>query len=128
MAFMTRTTTTDSPESRAAAGDLTGDDYMAIVQSKDVAARVAAAGRIDAPLGALLAFAQDSKTEVRIAVASNQGIGRTTTVIAHIAADKNVDVVRALIDNPSVSIAVLEGIAVSGPRAVRDLARERALV
>lgn len=125
MAIMGRTVTSEGPEARASDGDLTGDEYMALVTSKDVAARAAAAGRLDAPLGALLAFAQDAKVEVRMAVASNLGIGRTTTVIAHLSGDKSADVVRALIDNPEVSEDAVGRIAENGPRAVREYARTK---
>ena len=115
----------DGPETRAVGGDLSGDEYMALVQSKDLSARIAAAGRLDAPMGALIAFAQDSKAEVRVAVASNPGIGRTTTVIAHLASDKNSEVVKALVDNDLVPREAVEKIATDGPRAVRDYARAR---
>lgn len=125
MAIIGRTTVTDSPETRAASGELTGDEYMDLVRSKDVSARVAAAGRADAPLGALIAFTQDPKPEVRAAVASNPGIGRTTTVIARLADDKNIDVVRALIDNPSVPHEAVEKIAADGPKAARGYAQAR---
>ncbi len=125
MAVIDRTTASNGQEAKAAAGDLTGDEYMALVRSKDVSARVAAASRVEAPLGALLAFAQDSKTEVRIAVASNHGIGRTTTVIAHLADDKNTDVVRALVDNPTVPRELIEKVALTGPKALRPYARQR---
>jgi hypothetical protein len=125
MAIIGRTKEGDTPEARVTSGDLSGDEYMALVRSKDVAARIAAAGRIDAPLGALLAFAQDVKPEVRVAVASNPGIGRTTTVIAHLANDRNADVVRALVDNPEVPREAVEQIANGGLRAVRDYARSK---
>ena len=124
MAIIGRTVT-DGPEARASSGELTGDEYMDLVKSKDVSARVAAAGRADAPLGALIAFAQDPKTEVRVAVASNPGIGRTTTVIAHLADDKSMDVVRALVDNPGVPHEAIEKIAADGPKAVRAYAQSR---
>jgi hypothetical protein len=125
MAITGRTTVTDSPEARAASGELTGDEYMNLVRSKDVSARIAAASRPDAPLGALIAFTQDQKPEVRTAVASNPGIGRTTTVIARLSDDKSIDVVRALIDNPAVPHEAIEKIAADGPRAARSYAQAR---
>lgn len=125
MAIIGRQTVTDGTEARAASGTLTGDEYMDFVRSKDVSARVAAAGRADAPLGALIAFTQDSKSEVRAAVASNPGIGRTTTVITRLADDKSMDVLRALIDNPSVPHEALEKIAADGPKAARSYALAR---
>jgi hypothetical protein len=125
MAIIGRTTTNIGPEGKATSGDLSGDEYMVLVRSKDVSARVAAASRVEAPLGALLAFAQDARAEVRMAVASNHGIGRTTTVIAHLADDKNVDVVRALVDNPTVPRDAIEKVALSGPKVLRTYARER---
>lgn len=124
MAIIGRTSV-DGPEARAASGELTGDEYMDIVQSKDVAARVAAAGRPDAPLGALIAFTQDPKQEVRAAVASNPGIGRTTTVIAQLAEDKSIDVVKALVDNPAVPHETVEKIAADGSKAARAYAQEK---
>jgi hypothetical protein len=125
MAVVEQTTGSNDADAAPEATILTGDDYMARVQSKDVAARIDAASRVDAPLGALLAFAQDSKVEVRIAVASNPGIGRTTTVMAHLADDKSPEVVRALVDNPTVTRDVIEKVAVSGPKTVRPHAQER---
>jgi len=125
MAIIGRTSTNIGPEGKASAGDLSGDEYMVLVRSKDVSARVAAASRVEAPLGALLAFAQDARAEVRMAVASNHGIGRTTTVIAHLADDKNIDVVRALVDNPTVPRDAIEKVALSGPKVLRTYARER---
>ena len=98
MAIIGRTTT-DGPETRALGGALTGEDYMSLVASKDVSARAAAAARDDAPLGALLAFAQD----------------------------KNADVARALVANSAVHLAAIARIADVGPRAVRALAQGRLL-
>lgn len=115
--------TTDSPVAGVASGALTGDEYMILVRSKDVSARVAAAGRFDAPLGALIAFTQDSKTEVRVAVAANPGIGRTSTVISQLSEDKSIEVVRALIDNPAVPHETVEKIAADGSRSAREYAQ-----
>lgn len=118
-------TALEGTEEHVASGELTSDEYMVLVQSKDVSARAAAASRSDAPLGALIAFTQDPKPEVRAAVASNPGIGRTTTVVARLAEDKSLDVVKALIDNPAVSHETVEKIATDGARAARAYAQER---
>ncbi len=123
MAIVGRTSV-GGPEARAASGELSGDEYMELVQSKDVSARVAAAGRADAPLGALIAFTQDPKPEVRASVASNPGIGRTTTVIATLSEDKSIDVVKALIDNPAVPHEAVEKIAADGAKAARTYAQK----
>ncbi len=125
MAIIGRTTVNESSEAGSVSGGLTGDEYMTLVRSKDVSARVAAAGRFDAPLGALIAFTQDSKTEVRVAVATNPGIGRTATVIAQLSDDKSIEVVRALIDNPAVPHETIEKIAADGPRLAREYAQAR---
>lgn len=110
---------------RAVDGELSGDDYMALVNAKDTAARVAAAGREDAPLGALIAFTMDKKSEVRAAVAANPGIGRATTVASALADDKSIDVLSALIDNPAVGRSIIERIAADGPKAARSRASVR---
>ena len=126
MAIIGRTTT-DGPESRVLDGVLTGEDYMSLVVSKDTSARAAAAARGDAPLGALLAFAQDPKVEVRVAVASNPAIGRATSIAETLAQDKSADVARALVENSAVHLSVIARIADVGPRAVRALAQGRLL-
>lgn len=126
MAIIGRTTT-DGPESRVLDGALTGEDYMSLVASKDTSARAAAAARDDAPLGALLAFAQDPKVEVRVAVASNPAIGRAASIAETLAQDKSADVARALVENSAVHLAVIARIADAGPRAVRALAQGRLL-
>ncbi len=126
MAIIGRTTT-DGPESRALDGALTGEDYMSLVVSKDTSARAAAAARDDAPLGALLAFAQDPKVEVRVAVASNPAIGRATSIAETLSQDKSADVARALVGNSAVHLSVVARIADVGPRAVRRLAQGRLL-
>lgn len=117
--------TTNGPESRAAGGPLSADDFMLLVQSKDAAARIAAAAREDAPMGALIAFAQDPKVEVRAAVASNPGIGRTTTVGDALARDRSAEVARALVNNAAVGSGVLAIVAEEGHKSVREEARSR---
>lgn len=126
MAIIGRTTT-DGPESRVADGLLTGDDFMSLVASKDASARAAAAARGDAPMGALLAFAQDPKVEVRVAVASNPGIGRAESIAETLAQDKSAEVARALVRNSSVGLSAIARIADVGPRSVRSLAQGRLL-
>ncbi len=117
-------TTTDSPEYRALDGTLSRDDYVSIVVSKDSAAREAAAKREDAPVAALVSFAQDSKAAVRLAVASNSAIDRATSAAAILAEDRSTDVVRALMDNPATPKSVLSMIADNGPRSLRRAAQE----
>ncbi len=116
---------TATPEQRAASGELTGDEFMALVNSRDVRARVAAASRVDAPLGVLVSFAQDRKTEVRVAVAGNSAIGSATAVQSILAEDRSADVARALIRNDDVARAAIELIAQDGPRAARSEASAR---
>jgi hypothetical protein len=116
---------TDRVESRVAGGPLTGDDFMSLVSSKDPSARAAAAARDDAPMGALLAFAQDPKVEVRVAVASNPAIGRAGSIAETLSQDKSADVARALVENHSVGLAAIARIADVGPRSVRPLAQGR---
>jgi hypothetical protein len=117
--------TTDSPEYRALDGSLSGDDYVSIVVSKDASAREAAARSENAPVAALVSFAQDSKSSVRLAVASNPAIGRATSAAAILADDRSADVVRALVDNPATPDMVVSMIADRGPRSVRAAAQER---
>ena len=117
--------TTDSPEFRAIDGTLSGDDYVAIIVSKDVAARAAAASREDAPVAALVSFAQDAKSSVREAVAANPALARATSVAAILAEDRSTDVVRALLNNPATPSAVLSMIADRGPRSLRSAAQDR---
>jgi hypothetical protein len=126
MAIIGRTTT-DGPESRVADESLATADFMSLVSSKDASARAAAAARDDAPMGALLAFAQDSKVEVRVAVASNASIGRAASIADTLAQDRSADVARALVANPSVGLSTIARIAEAGPRAVRALAQGRLL-
>ncbi len=126
MAIIGRTTT-DGPESRVAEKSLAAEDFMSLVSSKDTSARSAAAGREDAPMGALLAFAQDSRVEVRVAVASNPSIGRAASIAETLAQDKSAEVARALVENSSVGLSVIARIADVGPRAVRPLAQGRML-
>ncbi len=124
MAIIGRTAT-DGPESRAIEGSLSPDDFMSLVSSKDASARAAAAGREDAPMGALLAFAQDSKADVRAAVAANPAIGRAASIAETLAQDKSADVARALVGNDSVGLSAIARLADVGPRAVRPLAQAR---
>jgi hypothetical protein len=126
MAIIGRTTI-DGPESRVADGLLTGDDFLSLVSSKDASVRAAAAARDDAPMGALLSFAQDPKVEVRVAVASNPGIGRAASIAETLAQDKSADVARALVQNPAVGLSAIARIADVGPRSVRSLAQGRLL-
>lgn len=126
MAIIGRTTT-DGPESRVGEGLLATEDFMSLVSSKDASARSAAAARDDAPMGALLAFAQDSKVEVRVAVASNPSIGRAASIAETLAQDKSAEVARALVENASVGLSAIARIADVGPRAVRALAQGRLL-
>ena len=113
-------------DKRALAGDdLSGDDYMALVQSKNVEAKVAAAGRQDAPMGALIAFSQDRKVEVRVAVAKNVGIARSTTLGAALVADRAVEVALALVENPAIDDSLIGQIATEGHKGARAAATER---
>jgi len=116
---------TATPESRAALGDLSGEEFMTLVQSRDVTARIAAAGREDAPLGVLVSFAQDRKTEVRVAVATNTIIGHSTAVQSVLADDRAVEVARALIRNSAVSRSIVDLLSKEGPRAARSEAAAR---
>ena len=113
-------TETATPESRAAFGELSGEEFMTLVQSRDVAARIAAAGRDDAPLGVLVSFAQDRKTEVRVAVATNSAIGVSPAIQSVLAEDRAVEVARALIRNSAVTRAIVAKVSEEGPRAARS--------
>ncbi len=121
---------TDVPADRLLAAIQEGEEASAIelidlASSRDVAIRESVAARPDAPISALIVLAQDSKSQVRLALAANAAVARAESVQGMLAADKDSGVALALAANSATSAATLGGLLGHRKRNVRNMARER---
>jgi hypothetical protein len=90
------------------------------VSSRDVKIRESVAARSDAPLSVLIHLAQDAKTSVRVALASNPVIATMVSVIDLLAADKEQDVLLALVNNPAIPVTRLSPLSAHSKKRVRQ--------
>ena len=107
--------------------EASGSELFNLATSKDAKIRESLAARPDAPLSVMILLAQDSKSNVRRALAANPAIGIATSVLSILAGDKDTDVVLALAENaatPAVTLQVLVG---HGKKNVRRSAEARLL-
>ena len=74
---------------------------VALGASRNNLVRATIASRQDCPLGLMVTLAHDFSAEVRCCVARNPLAPRT--VMAYLSADRSVDVVKALVENPSLT-------------------------
>lgn len=94
-----------------------------LAQSNNRTVRETVAGRDDVPLGVQAALSQDDAVEVRAAVAAN--VHTMRSVLDCLSADKNKDVLKALLRNPCVSVEIVDRLAFHRRSDVRRLATAR---
>lgn len=82
--------------------DASAAELLALASSRDVKIRESLAARSDAPLTAMLTLAQDPKSSVREALASNPAVAEASSVVSILSADKDQDVVVALVKNEAI--------------------------
>ncbi len=102
-------------------------ELLALVQSKDVSIRESLAAREDAPMGAFIHLAQDKKSSVRVALASNPSIADKTSVISILSADKDQDVLIALVNNMAIPALRVRILLDSNKKKVRQAVEARLL-
>jgi len=95
-------------------------EFLGLVSSRDVKIRESVAARSDAPLSVLIHLAQDAKTSVRVALASNPVIATMVSVIDLLAADKEQDVLLALVNNPAIPVTRLSPLSAHSKKRVRQ--------
>jgi len=100
-------------------------ELLGLATSRDAKIRESVATRSDAPLSVLIHLAQDSKVSVRLALASNPGIATMASVIDLLAADKDHDVVLALVNNTSISVTRLAQLSDHSKKRVRQAFTDR---
>ena len=105
---------------RAQAPELTKAELLEFGASKNRLVRGVVASRPDCPLGLMVTLAHDFDTDVRIGVAGNASA--LESVLRYLAADKNVDVVLAVIENPRTPRETVEELAVHKHARVREAA------
>ncbi|MCB2412535.1 hypothetical protein LGT39_06690 [Demequina sp. TTPB684] len=121
---------TDVPPQRLLAAIQEGEEASALelinlASSRDASIRESVAARQDAPISAMIVLAQDSKSKVRYALASNPAVVKAQSVLGMLAADKDTDVGIALAMNPATPLDTLRTLAEDGKKGVRKLAAER---
>lgn len=95
-------------------------EFLGLVSSRDVKIRESVAARSDAPLSVAIHLAQDAKTSVRVALASNPVIATMVSVIDLLAADKEQDVLLALVNNPAIPVTHLSPLSAHSKKRVRQ--------
>lgn len=105
--------------------DASGAELFQLATSKDAKIRESLAARRDAPLSALIQLAQDHKSRVREALAGNPAIGGAASVLGILAADKDADVVLALVKNDAVPVSTVRSLLTHGKKGVRQAAEAR---
>lgn len=100
-------------------------ELINLASSRDASIRESVAARPDAPIGALIVLAQDSKSRVRRALAANAAVARAESVQGMLMADKDSDVALALASNPATPDATLRRLLDYGKKSVRTTAKER---
>ena len=107
--------------------EASGSELFNLATSKDAKIRESLAARPDAPLSVLILLAQDSKSNVRKALAANPAIGIATSVLSILGSDKDTDVVLALAGNAATPAATLRALLDHGKKSVRKSAEARLL-
>ncbi|WP_291379971.1 hypothetical protein [Demequina sp.] len=120
----------DVPPNRLLAAIQEGEEASALelinlASSRDASIRESVAARPDAPISALIVLAQDSKSKVRVALASNQAVARVESVLGMLVADKDADVGIALATNPAAPTETVRRLLDHGKKSVRNAAAER---
>jgi len=105
--------------------EASGSELFNLASSKDAKIRESLAARPDAPLSVLICLAQDSKSNVRKTLAANPAVGAATSVLAILGADKDADVVLALVENAATPVATLQVLLDHGKKSVRKAAQSR---
>lgn len=121
---------TDVPPKQLLAAIQEGEEASALelinlASSRDASIRESVAARPDAPISALIVLAQDSKSKVRRALASNPAVARAESVQGMLLNDKDTDVALALASNPVTPAATLRRLLDHGKKNVRAVAQER---
>lgn len=83
--------------------DASAAELLALASSRDVKIRESLAARPDAPLTVILHLAQDAKSSVRIALAANPIVAEASSAVTILSADKDQDVVVALVNNQAIA-------------------------
>ena len=105
--------------------EASGSELFNLATSRDPKIRESLAARPDAPLSVLIQLAQDSKSDVRKALAANPAVGSSVSVLSILSNDKDSDVVLALVANPATPLATLRVLADQGKKSVRRAAEAR---
>ncbi len=92
-------------------------------QSKNALVRELIAGRDDLPVGLTVTLAHDPSVDVRAAIARNPVT--TAAVREHLATDRHVTVVLALVSNPALEPEALEALLFHKRAEVRAAAADR---
>lgn len=95
-------------------------EFLGLAASRDVKIRESVAARSDAPMSVLIHLALDSKTSVRVALASNPVIATMVSVIDLLAQDKDMDVLMALLSNNAISSARVAQLREHSKKRVRQ--------
>ena len=107
--------------------EASGSELFNLATSKDAKIRESLAARPDAPLSVLILLAQDSKSNVRKALAANPAVGIAASVLSILAADKDTDVVLALVENAATPVATVRALLDHGKKNVRKASQARLL-
>ncbi len=107
--------------------EASGSELFNLATSRDAKIRESLAARPDAPLSVLILLAQDSKSNVRKALAANPAVGIAASVLSILAADKDTDVVLALVENAATPVATVRALLDHGKKNVRKAAQSRLL-
>lgn len=105
--------------------DASAAELLALASSRDVKIRESLAARPDAPLTVILHLAQDAKSSVRIALAANPVVAEASSAVTILSADKDQDVVVALVNNQAIAPLRLRILLDHPKRKVRDAVEAR---
>lgn len=105
-----------------------GSELLSLATSKDVKIRESLAARSDAPFSVLILLAQDSKSEVRRALAANPAVGIAASVLSILMSDRDTDVVVALAENAATPAAILRQLLDHRKKPVREAAESRLII
>ncbi len=107
--------------------EASGSELFNLATSRDATIRESLAARPDAPFSVLILLAQDKKSAVRQALAGNPAIGIAASVVSILAADRDTDVVLALVENAATPLDTVRTLVDHGKKSVRKAAEERLL-
>ncbi|MDN4474071.1 hypothetical protein [Demequina zhanjiangensis] len=111
---------------QAAAGDrLDPQEIAEMARSRDRAVRAAIAARPDIPMPTMLRLATDRSVEVRIALAGNRAIARSSALLDALAQDPSVEVRLALVGNSATPVHTLQALALRARGPESDAATGR---